>query len=333
MKNIRSSFRHFLLLIALLTDLPGPGLGAQNLPIRAAQSTLLDVPTPAHDRAVEVFFPISGMPQRPYLHLAYLSTRRGMSENSTDLVIDLQRQTQLVGGDAVIVLNSTTKTEVIQSFEWMETVDVNTMSGLAIIYPENLQFVPGQVKAWQISTPDTSSRSWQVAATRNFDMKGNSLDLTGEKKWFDWWYNRQIISFAGGGAYRREDSYGRIRSLNSPSQQRRMVFTYEGPGASARIVRRKIYENSLLLETHHFHFTEDKKQVAHIEIAPSNLPHRRFLEFTETDAEGRVTGYLYLVKEGGQSAQYLRVDFVNYTLEEWEEVVKRIMETQLVTPK
>lgn len=330
MKNISFLLRHFLLYIAILTGL---SLHAQTLPIRAAQSTLLDVPTPAHDKAVEVFFPISGMPQRPYLHLAYLSARRGMTGNATDLVLDLQRQTQKVGGDAVIILNSAPRTEVIQSFEWVETVDVNTMSGLAIIYPENLQFVPGQVKAWQISVPDSSGRAWKVVTTRNFDIKGNSLDLSGEQKWFDWWYNRQIISFAGGGAYRREDSYGRIRSLNSPAQQRRMVFTYEAPGASARIKRKRIHQNGLLLETHDYHYTEDKKRVAHIEIAPSHLPNRRFLEFTETDAEGRVTGYLYLLKEGGQSVQYLRVDFVDYTFEEWEDMVEEIMETQLVLPK
>ncbi|MBX2928655.1 MAG: hypothetical protein KF852_12545 [Saprospiraceae bacterium] len=329
-----SFLRRLLLLAVFVSSMADkPSLCAQDFTVRADHTTLLDVYVPPHQRPVEVFFPISGMPQRPYLHLAYLSARQGMIGNATDLVIDLQNKTQQVGGDAVIILNSAPRTEVVHAFESTETVDVNTMSGLAIIYPESLQFVPGRYKSWEISRPDSTDRAWQVVATQPFDFKGNSGKLTGQKAWFDWWHKRRIESFVGSRAFRKEDSYGRIRSINNPFQQRRMVFTYEMPGTSSRLKSTKIYQSGMLLETHHFHYTEDKKQVAYIEIAPANRPDQRFLEFTETDSEGRVKGFLYLLKQNGESTQYLRVDYVEYTYEEWEEIVAEILANHLVTPK
>ncbi len=327
------SLRWMLVLTASIGGVSFIPLSAQNFSIRADQTTLLDIYTPPHDRPVEVFFPISSMPQKPYLHLAYLFAKRDMQGNSTNLVMDLKKQTQAVGGDAVIILDAQSKTEVVYSLESSWTVDVNMLSGLAIIYPESLHFVPGRTKSWEISMPDSTGRAWQVVASLPFDFAGNSGELTGQRKWFEWWHKRHIVSFVGTGAFRREDSYGRLRSLNNPSQRRRMVFSYETPSPQSRIKNIKIYDSDYLSETLHYFYTEDKKSVSHIEIMPANSTGRSFLEYAEYDSEGAVKGYLYLKKEQGKTEQFLRMDYVHYSPEEWDSKVKEIVAAKLVIPK
>ncbi len=295
-------------------------------------NNLLNLYVPPHNRPVEVFFPISGMPIKPYIHLAYISARQISTSNQTDMIQELQRKTQEAGGDAVIILNNTPQTVYMHTLESVETVHTNTLSGLAIIYPENLHFVPGRIKSWEISIPDSTGRAWQVVATRSLDMMGNAGAITGKRQWYEWWYRRFLESFLEESGYYKDDMYGRVRVIGSQATQRRMTFAYQTP-SSKRVVSRKLYQQGLLIENHRIHYSEDGLKVAYVEIwSPSN-PKRRYWEFTELNADGRTKGFLYLLKENGKTSQFLRVDFVEYTYEEWEAAIEEILATKVVMPK
>lgn len=306
---------------------------AQELSFRARNTNLLNLYIPPHNRPVEVFFPISGMPVKPYIHLAYISVRRISTGNQTDMIHELQRKTQEAGGDAVIILNTVPYTEYINSFESVEAIHTNAMSGLVIIYPESLHVVPGRIKTWVISISDSTDRGWQVVAARSVDMTGNASEPTGQRQWYEWWYSRRLESFEEKTAYYTRDVYGRVRSVRNYAPPRRMTFAYEAPLANARLASRKLYQQGALFENHRIHYSEDKSRVAYVEIWRSYAPQKRYLEFTEFSADGRIKAFLYLLKEGNVSSQFLRVDFEEYSYEEWQAAIDEILATKVVTPR
>ena len=300
-----------------------------NVPRKVVESTLLDAPTPPHNRDVEVYFSGESRPARSYLHLKYLSATKKGYDDLNQLVIILKRQAQIVGADAIIVLETQKRVDQVVSGEDYYNVDVASMDALAVIYPENLQYQAGHLKAWNFFLPDSTGQRWQLAAAQTFNFKGEPTAQTGKRITIEWWQfnSHQYLLETPGALFRvTKDGFNRERRrFLAGDRSVRIYYEKETPQIKKLVsFKGDIAQHSIL-----YHYTPGIKRATSREIYHNLRPDLRYLEYPELDENGKVKAYLYLKQEGEKKEQFLRMEFGYYTEEDWNGHVKNLIAKEL----
>ncbi len=301
------------------------------MPAQANESTLLDVPIPPHNRNVETYFSGESRPAKSYLHLKYLSAKKTGHDDLNQLVLDLKKQAQASGADAIIVLATQKTANEFFSDGNSGIVETATMDALAVVYPENLKFIPGSVKAWKVHLPGKDGQTWQLAATQEFNFMEQPASSTGTLKWIGWlkkWNHAyllerpELVEKVVMGDFNREKK--RVLADN-----RSVRIFYKPNSTSKEIEKLKISTSNVNEQTVYYHYTDDGKKVASREMIFDYSPNVRYIEYPEFDENGNVKGYLYLMQEGEKKEQFLRLDFDFYTEEDWDAHVKELIVKEL----
>jgi len=293
------------------------------------ESTLLDAPTPPHDRNVEVYFSGESRPAKSYLHLKYMSATKKGYDDLNQLVINLKKQAQTVGADAIIVLETQKRVDQVVSGEEFYNVEVASMDALAVIYPENLQYLPGQLKAMNFFMPDSTGKQWQPVAVQSFTFKGTPSAKTGKTHLIDWWRlnsHQYLLENPGPLIRVTKDEYNREKK-RFLGGERTVRIHYEKE--TRKINKLVIFLGGIAFQTIIYHYTPDNKSVASREISLNQAPNIRHLEYPEFDENGKVKAYLYLKQEGEKKEQFLRVEYEYYTEEDWDAHVKNLIFKEL----
>ena len=320
-----------LTLVLWFTSLTMCGIGqVHQYETTASDGTsLLDIPTPPHDRNVEVYFSGESRPAKNYLHLKYLSAKKKGHDELNQLVLELKKQARAAGADAIIVLETQKRVEQVISGETYYDVDVADMNAIAVIYPENLQYIPGAIKAWNIYVPDSSRQTWQLVSTQSFDFKGIPTTQTGKSHWLNWWRNASH-------EFLMETPRVLVRStrdeLNREKKRiledyRTVRIQYEKDARNIKLI--KTAKNEISDRTILYHYAENGKTVASREMYQEQLRDIRYLEYPEYDENGKIKAYLYLKKQGDKKEQFLRMEFEYYTEEDWNTHVKALVVAEL----
>jgi hypothetical protein len=308
----------------------GPGvLSAQQKPTPLQPTTMLDLPTPPHQREVDVFFVGETVPAKPYLHLDYLAARKKGHDKPGTLIERLKTQAQGIGADGIIVWPPELKVETVVSGDWMVNSEVMDMSALAIVYPESLQFMPGLLKVWNVYTVDSTGQRWVLAASQPFDFKGNPKPLSGSRIWYDWWYEKTHHYLLEAPETKVGDAYGRLGSTLVRPERIRVRVMYETQ-YSKQIKMLRLSSEGRLLITIAYQYEEDKKTIKSREIRFGKKVADSFWEYPEYDAAGQVKGYLILKKTPEKSEQFLRVEFEYYGEEEWQAARQDLLASKLI---
>lgn len=292
-------------------------------------TSLLDIPTPPHDRNVEVYFSGESRPAKSYLHLKYLSAKKKGHDEMNLLVLELKKQAREAGADAIIVLETQKRVEQVTAGETYYDVDVADMNAIAVIYPENLKYIPGQTKTWNIYTPDKNDQSWQLTASQSFDFKGYPGAQTGKSHWLNWWRNAShefLLQTPRILVRSVKDELGREKKRLLEDYRTVRIF-YEKQGRTVKSI--KTSKNDISDRTILYHYAEDGKTITHREIYQEQLPDIRYMEYPELDENGRLKAYLYVKQEGNKKDQFLRMEFVYYTEEDWNSHVKNLIHKEL----
>ena len=289
-------------------------------------ATLIDIPTRAHERPVEVYFLGESKPSRPYLRLAYIAMGKGDAQNLTHTIELLQQRAQLLGADAIMIMGGTNKVRLVNTGEWVEEQVVSDLEALALVYPENLQFVPGCVKAWHVLTPDSTGIRWEKKGSQFFTMKGKPDGTVGNIKWLDWWEKRSHSYIMELPWNFTKDEYGRKSRIDLPDNLRaRVVYT----SVESRTIKKlNLFSSGEALGSITYTFEADGKSIKSREITPAVGNTPTYIEFPEYDATGNITGYLILSKKGSTTEQFLRIEFEYYSPQEWEAKVREIVRVQ-----
>lgn len=289
-------------------------------------ATLLEIPTPAHQRPVSVYFAGESKPPKPYLRLAYIAMGKGDAQNLTPTIEMLQQRAQLLGADAIIILGGTNKVRVVNMGEWIEEQVISDLEALAVIYPENLQFVPGCVKAWHVLQPDSTGRRWERIGSQFFSPKGQPSGTEGNIKWLDWWEKRShayIMEFPWSFT---KDEYGRKLRIDLPNNQRaRVIYTSE---ESRTIKKLNLFSAGEFTGSIAYAFEDKGKRIKSREIVTGTDKTRSHIEYPEYDAEGNISGYLIMLKNGEKTEQFLRIEFEFYSPEEWDAIIQKVVKSQ-----
>lgn len=295
-----------------------------------AESTLLELPTPAHQGDVAVYYAGETRPDRAYLPLAYLSARQIGHGNVTTLVYNLKKQARETGADGIIVWPPGVKSETHFYDEWVSTTSVSDMVALAFIFPENLKFIPGLVKSWNVYGTDVTGKRWEKIASQPFDFKGNPIPLEGSRNLFDWWYKKSNHFLLESPGIRNYDSRGRLRSRLFFPDQTKVRITYNPRRKDSIKAISLMKDDNIIHTTIEYQYEEDGKTIKSREIRFAATPATSYIEYPEYDEEGWIKGYLYVMKTEGYSEQCLRMEYEYYTEEEWEAAVEDIVRRKLV---
>lgn len=293
----------------------------------APNATLIDIPTMAHQRPVDVYFLGESKPAKPYLRLAYLSMEKGDAQNLTPTIEGLQGKAQQLGADAIIILGGTNRVRVVNTGEWVEEQVVSDLEALAVVYPENLPFVPGRIKAWHVLQRDSTGRRWEIMGSKLFTLKGQTSSTDGNIRWLDWWEKRSHPYIMEYPWYFTKDEYNRKSRIDLPNDLRaRVVYT----SPESRLIKKlNLYSSGELIGSIDYNFEDKGRRIKSREIFTGADKTRSHLEYPEYDAEGNVTGYLIMLKEGEKTDQFLRIEFEYYNQEDWNAVVQKIIKSQI----
>ncbi|MFM9947735.1 MAG: hypothetical protein ACKV1O_07345 [Saprospiraceae bacterium] len=297
--------------------------------LAAPAVSLLDVPTLPHDRNIEVYFSGESRPAKNYLHLKYLTAQKKGHDDLNQLVLELKNQARKEGADAIMVLQTQKRVDQVVSGDVYYNVEVASMDALAVVYPENLQYYPGQLKAWKFFLPDSTGQRWQVAAVQSFNFKGQFAAQTGKKNLIDWYrFNSHQYLLETPGALIRitTDGFNRQRRrFLADNRSVRIYYEKETPKIKKLVsFKEDIAQHSIL-----YHYTTGIERATSREIYHNLTPNTRFFEYPEFDENGKVKAYLYLKQEGEKKAQFLRVEYENYTEEDWNAHVKALIVAEL----
>lgn len=308
--------------LGLLAVLLASRLWSQSAP----NATLIDIPTPAHQRPVEVYFLGESKPTKPYLRLAYIAMGKGDSQNLTPTIELLKQRAQLLGGDAIMIMGGTNKVRVVNIGEWVEEQVVSDLEALALVYPENLLFVPGCVKAWHVLKPDSTGMRWEIMGSKFFTLKGATAGASGDLVWLNWWEKISHSHLLETSWRYTSDEYGRKSSLYPTRDQRIKIFYTTETG---RIVKKlNLFTQGNFMGSISYIYEKDNKTIKSREIVEGTNKSQSYLEYPEYDAAGNITGYLILMKNGSKSEQFLRIEFEYYTPEEWDASVQKLLSAQ-----
>jgi len=300
-----------------------------NFRLVGPESTLLDVPTLPHDRNLEVYFSGESRPAKSYLHLKYLSASKKGYDDVNTLVLDLKNQAKAYGADAIIVLETQKKIEQFVSGEYFHNVDVASMDALAVIYPENLQYTPGQLKAMNFFLPDSTGQRWGLAAAQFFTFKGAPTTETGKTALISWWRfnsHQYLLENPNGVNRITIDAYNREkRRYLGGDRSVRIYYEKETP----KIKKLVSFKGGIPQHTILYHYIPGIERPNSREIYHNLTPETRFFEYPELDENGKVKAYLYLKQEGGKKAQFLRMEYEYYTEEDWNVHVKNLVFKEL----
>jgi hypothetical protein len=289
-------------------------------------ATLLEIPTPAHQRPVSVYFAGESKPPKPYLRLAYIAMGKGDAQNLTPTIELLKQRAQLLGADAIIILGGTNKVRVVNMGEWVEEQVISDLEALAVVYPENLQFVPGCVKAWHVLKPDSTGRSWERVGSQLFSPKGQPSGTEGNIKWLDWWEKRSHSYIMDSPWYFTKDEFGRKSRIDLPNNQRaRVIYTST---ESRKIKKLNLFSSGELTGSITYTFEDKGNRIKSREIVMGIDKNRSHIEYPEYDAEGNITGYLIMLKNGEKTEQFLRIEFEFYSPEEWDAIAQEAIKSQ-----
>ncbi|MFM9947736.1 MAG: hypothetical protein ACKV1O_07350 [Saprospiraceae bacterium] len=301
------------------------------MPAQTGESTLLDVPIPPHNRNVETYFSGESRPAKSYLHLKYLSAKKTGHDDLNQLVLDLKKQAQASGADAIIVLETQKTVNEFFSDGHSGIVETATMDALAVVYPENLKFIPGSVKAWKVHLPGKDGQTWQLAATQEFNFMEQPASSTGTLKWIGWlkkWNHAYLLE--------RPELVEKVIMGDFNREKKRVLVDnrtvrlyYKPNSTNKKIEKLKIATSNVNEQTVYYHYTPDGEKVASREMIFDYAPKTRYFEYPEFDENGNVKGYLYLKQEGEKKEQFLRLDYDFYTEEDWNAHVKALVVAEL----
>ncbi len=307
------------------------GLCGQLYPIAASAasgSSLLDVVMLPHERNVEVYFSGESRPAKSYLHLKYLTAKKEGHHETNQLVLDLKKQAQAIGADAIIVLRADKVLEQVFSGESYRGVEMAYMDAIAVVYPEHLQFVPGQVKKWTFYQMDSLAQRWQLMDSVNFDFRGKARHAL-KKTVPHWWYylsHQHLMEMPDLLARVARDELNRERKRFFKDDRDVRIF-YKGERSlivkELKTSVKGIGEYTILYE-----YNADGS-IASREIYRENWPMVRYYEYPELDEAGNIKAWLYLRKMTEKKEPYLRVAFEEYTEEDWNAHVKNLIAEEL----
>lgn len=300
-----------------------------DFPRKVAESTLLDAPTPPHNREVEVYFSGESRPAKSYLHLKYMSATKTGYDDLNQLVINLKKQAQAVGADAIIVLETQKRVDQVVSGENFYNVDVASMDALAVIYPENLQYLAGQLKAWNFFLPDSTGQRWQLAATQSFNFKGEPAAQTGKRNTIEWWQftSHQYLLETPGALIRvTKDGFNRERRRFLVGDRSVRIYYQKETPKIKKIVS---FKGDIAQHTILYHYTPGIERATSREIYHNLNPNSRYFEYPELDENGNIKAYLYLKQEGEKKGQFLRMEYAYYMEEDWNAHVKNLIFKEL----
>lgn len=319
-------FPFFLLSFApLLTGCLGLLPALQPVP----ELRLSALPTPPHNRPVQIIFPGEAPPSRPYVKIKVLSAKRSAGYPTTNIVKELADQAQREGADAILVLGknvyaqtdvSTTTTvdsSGVSTSSSSTTWEWQDLSALAIKYTDNVDYLADYVRELRLlQWVDTG---WQTAATGSVQYAAPTLWQPSGGTWLDLWrlYDADLIaSDAVKNRLRYIDGHEGLRVSNwyavpaAPRPQRKYRLHLKPDGLADRVEIRLNYpEKAGVRETVRFQYDSEGKIVG---------------RQIDTQAWGRIEEHRIFDEKGKISAvewtrsgrPFLRMDHVYYTADD-----------------
>jgi len=290
-------------------------------------ATLIDIPTSAHQRSVEVYFLGESKPAKPYLRLAYIAMGKGYSQNLTPTIESLKQRAQLLGADAIIILGGTNRVRVVNIGEWVEEQVVSDLEALAVVYPENLKYIPGCIKSRHILQQDSLGKRWEIMGSEFFTLKGSAAGSAGNLLWLNWWKKLSHARLLDTSWRYTTDEYGRKSNLFPTRDQRIKIFY---TSENSRIIKKlNLFTQGNFMASIAYTYEKDNQTIKYREIVEGTNKSRSYLEFPEYGAGGNISSYLILTKHGSATAQFLRVEYEYYTPEEWDAAVQKLVSAQI----
>ncbi|GEM_PF-4107301 len=156
--------------------------GCMSSYVNTANRRLIDIPTVAHDRTVDIYLQ-SEMPEKDYIKIEILENKALESESTSELIYGLGQEASLRGYDGLILLGEQLSTIVEDDESFLETVTelvsgeeipdnfysttFKHITAVGIIYKDNLSYLDKVPKAEQLLDPYGN-----LLATIDIDYRG-----------------------------------------------------------------------------------------------------------------------------------------------------------------
>lgn len=157
-------------------------------PVNSYDNTrLMDLPTTAHHREVEVFFPGEN-PKNPYLKVFLLEEVAYEETSYATLVGKLKKQAQRKGVDAIIVLarnRSETETEIAYTV-------TNMASAVGIVYTKNIEYKENVAKRSLLSLYNHETNEYEVTEVFKLNAENKPIPKENSYQYLAYFYNYSL---------------------------------------------------------------------------------------------------------------------------------------------
>lgn len=309
------------------------GLAIRTLLQAQASPPLVDIPTPAAnpDKTVEIYFSGESRPTRKYLQYRYLSASKRGYDDPNALVVQLRAQAAAIGADGLILFELQKRVEGGYVADTYVETPMMDMNALAFVYPENISFVPGQIKVRTFFKADKTD-AWQQISRHEMGLSGALLKQEPETplKWVQWYEDRRHRLLVEDPNVLRatNDDYGRPYTRVLAVNNWRVRILYHGN--TRRIEKLRINDP----QTGHteiivYHYDDPEGRATSREfIPPAADLVGRIVEYPEYAPDGNLKALLYVRKKENTTEQFLRVEFEYYTEAQWYEHIQAIVREQ-----
>lgn len=298
-----------------------------------ASPPLVDIPTPAANpnKNIEVYFSGESRPTRKYLQYRYLSASKRGYDDPNALVVQLRAQAAAIGADGLILFELQKRVEGGYVADTYVETPMMDMNALAFVYPENISFVPGQIKVRTFFKADKTD-AWQQISRHEMGLSGALLKQEPETplKWVQWYEDRRHRLLVEDPNVLRatNDDYGRPYTRVLAVNNWRVRILYHRN--TRRIEKLRINDP----QTDHteviaYHYDGPQGQATSREfIPPAADLVGRIVEYPEYAPDGSLKALLYVRKKENTTEQFLRVEFEYYTEAQWYEHIQAIVREQ-----
>jgi len=204
---------------------------------------LTPIPTPPHQKAVQIYFPGEKIPEEPYIKIKLISAKNQASAATTSVVKELAARAQKEGADAILVLGknnyttidettvTTTDSTGSKTTTSSSSTDWQSVDALCIKYIKNITYLDQYVREKQLLARE--SDAWAPVAVLQFDLNGMPAGRSGDANWISLiedyepgniWPEQEWsrLNWSGKGQAVRATRWFRPRNQNWPLRQYRL---------------------------------------------------------------------------------------------------------------